>query len=891
MCKFLYLVRTKEEVAVNVEGPDMGKSHNVQLKKDKVHTRKPIVLLVAFIFIAACAAAIYSYVHQLENAFLTNTMFYMSEIADHDMKSVDQEIEKQWDRLETVGKKFALERYDSAVDIQYFLNLETKATGFKDLMLIDENGMSYGGNYVVEDINKQDWGSQFMEDRTRFVTRSKEREEFVVLYSNLMYGVPIDPVTVDGVTYIGLVGKYSIDSVKDSMKLEFFNNEGQAKVIGRDGVVITTDITQRGIELENVLDELKKSTIIRNDDYDSIEKKISAGKKFDTVYKLDGETYIMSAKPLENGEWMVVVTVPYSVSSSQTMSFLKMTAFLLTILCVVIAIVLIFAFISYKRTMILKNSKEIFYRERLFNLLTNHTDDVFVIQDIEKGVLNFISENAVRTLGIAPKIGTKSDLSFLDDDSRELLLEKVQEIKDKRNLPGEEEHEHVEMEFAWTMPESGEKKWMHMVIYNVVTDITGKSESCLIIVISDYTQVKENQRKLEAAMMQAQDAARSKTLFLSNMSHEMRTPLNGIVGCIGMLKAHPDDKEQYHEYLGKAESTAKYLISLVSDILDMSKIESHKMMLEEREVSLREICTNMETMFRSQMKGKGLSFRIELDQPLWVIKGDEVRIQQILINLLGNAQKFTDEGGAVELHIWQEKEDGDNVRTRFTVSDTGIGMSQSFQERIWMPFEQERLDAARLHGGTGLGLAISYELAKMMNGTISVTSEIGRGSIFRVELVQRALYPDENGIRKIEPVQEEKEPLIGRKILVAEDNELNREILIAMLTEMGAEVLVAVNGSEALDLFEHSKEGEIDAVLMDMQMPVMDGCTAASRIRALKRPDAKKVTIVACTANAFQEDIDSVKQAGMDEHISKPLDMEKLVRILKELWEGKRNEK
>lgn len=891
MCKFLYLVRTKEEVAVNVEGPDMGKSHNVQLKKDKVHTRKPIVLLVAFIFIAACAAAIYSYVHQLENAFLTNTMFYMSEIADHDMKSVDQEIEKQWDRLETVGKKFALERYDSAVDIQYFLNLETKATGFKDLMLIDENGMSYGGNYVVEDINKQDWGSQFMEDRTRFVTRSKEREEFVVLYSNLMYGVPIDPVTVDGVTYIGLVGKYSIDSVKDSMKLEFFNNEGQAKVIGRDGVVITTDITQRGIELENVLDELKKSTIIRNDDYDSIEKKISAGKKFDTVYKLDGETYIMSAKPLENGEWMVVVTVPYSVSSSQTMSFLKMTAFLLTILCVVIAIVLIFAFISYKRTMILKNSKEIFYRERLFNLLTNHTDDVFVIQDIEKGVLNFISENAVRTLGIAPKIGTKSDLSFLDDDSRELLLEKVQEIKDKRNLPGEEEHEHVEMEFAWTMPESGEKKWMHMVIYNVVTDITGKSESCLIIVISDYTQVKENQRKLEAAMMQAQDAARSKTLFLSNMSHEMRTPLNGIVGCIGMLKAHPDDKEQYHEYLGKAESTAKYLISLVSDILDMSKIESHKMMLEEREVSLREICTNMETMFRSQMKGKGLSFRIELDQPLWVIKGDEVRIQQILINLLGNAQKFTDEGGSVELHIWQEKEDGDNVRTRFTVSDTGIGMSQSFQERIWMPFEQERLDAARLHGGTGLGLAISYELAKMMNGTISVTSEIGRGSIFRVELVQRALYPDENGIRKIEPVQEEKEPLIGRKILVAEDNELNREILIAMLTEMGAEVLVAVNGSEALDLFEHSKEGEIDAVLMDMQMPVMDGCTAASRIRALKRPDAKKVTIVACTANAFQEDIDSVKQAGMDEHISKPLDMEKLVRILKELWEGKRNEK
>ena len=868
----------------------MKQRRGVQPVKNNVYARKPVVLLVIFIFVSACTIAVYFYVHQLENAFLKNTMFYMNEIADHDMKSVDQEIERQWERLETVGRKLSLEQFESVVDIQHFLNLETEATGFREIILLDEQGMAYSSNYVVENVTEKDWGSKFMQHKERFVIRSQLRENFVVLYSNLMYGVPIEPVTVEGVTYIGVVGKYTIDTVKDSLKLTFFNGEGRAEVVSREGIVITTDITQRGIALENILDDLSRSTVFGDDDYDRIVENLSSGKEFDTVYRLEGKDYIMSARPLENAEWMVVVTVPYSVSSSQTMSFLEMTAFLLSALCIVIAVVLVFAFISYKRTMILKNSKEIFYRERLFNLLTNYTDDVFIIQDPEKGTLNFISENVVRILGLVLEPGRKVDLSFLDEENRELLKQKVSEMKEKSHVQ-DEEHEHAEIEFSWVMPDTGEKKWMHMAVYNVVSDFTGQTESCLIIVISDYTQVKENQRKLEEAMRQAQDAAKSKSLFLSNMSHEMRTPLNGIIGCIGRMKSHPDDRELSREYLGKAESTARYLISLVSDILDMSKIESHKMTLEEREVSLREICANMETMFCSQMEEKGIGFRIIMDQPLWVVRGDEVRIQQILINLLGNAQKFTDEGGKVVLHICQQTVRNDIVKTKLTVSDTGIGMSQSFMERIWKPFEQERLDNARLHGGTGLGLAISYELAALMNGTISVTSEIGKGSTFCVELTQQALYLDEKDAGMVEKTPDERKQLVGRTILVVEDNELNRDILVALLEEMGARVLYAVNGSEAVELFAQTKQDEIDAILMDMQMPVMDGCTATRWIRNLPRRDAQRVIIVACTANAFQEDIDRTKQAGMNGHLSKPLDMEKLLGVLKTLWEEKKREK
>lgn len=867
----------------------MKQAHRTERLKNNTYAKKPMILLITLLFVCVCTASIYFYVHQLENTFLDNTMFYMSEIADHDMKSVDEEIDNQWKRLDTIGKKLSLEHFKNAVDIQHFLNLESNATGFKELKLIDENGQSYSSNYLVNDITKTDWGAMFMQDKQNFVMRSQARENFVVLYSNLMYGVSMNPVTIDGTTYIGIVGKYTIDSVKDSLQLTFFNGEGQAEVVGRDGIVITTDVTQRGVSLENILDQLKKASIIKHDTYEDINQKLSNGEAFDTLYKVDGETYIMFAKPLKNADWMVVVTVPYSVSSSQTMMFLKMTAILLTILCIVIAIVLIFAFISFKRTMILKNSKEIFYRERLFNLLTNHTDDVFIIQDAEKNTLNFISENAARILGISPKVGEKTDLSLLDDDSKTLLLNKLKEIE-KKNIDTNGEHGHTELEFAWIMPTNKEKKWMHMSIYNAIADFAGKPESCLIVVISDYTQIKENQIKLEHAIEQAQDAAKSKTLFLSNMSHEMRTPLNGIIGCIGMMKVHYDDPKQLENYLEKAESTANYLISLVSDILDMSKIESHKMTLDERKISLREIYSNIDTMFRSQMEEKGIQFEIKVKEPLYIILGDEVRIQQILINLLGNALKFTNEGGMVVLDISQEQLDDKNVKTHFTVSDTGIGMSQQFLSRIWTPFEQERLDNARLHGGTGLGLAISYELATLMNGTISVQSKLGEGSQFHVEITHAYVSEDQKAEKQTAHTIE-KGQLAGYTILVAEDNELNREILIAMLTETGASIMAAENGKEALDLFKESKEGSIDAILMDMQMPVMDGCSATVQIRALDRSDAASVIIIACTANAFQEDIDRALKAGMNKHIAKPLDMIKLITLLNELREEKQNEK
>ena len=841
------------------------------------------LLGIILVFILTCVISISSYVRQLETAFLNNIQFYMSEIADHDTKSVDQEIWNQWQRLETVSRKLKLEKYENITKLQHFLNLETAATGFENLSLIDDKGFSYEANYLIEDTSKEEWAQRFFESGDPFVMRSNRRSNYIVMYNKLLYGVPIEPLQVGDVTFVGIVGEYLVDTVKDSLRANFFDGEGLAQVVGLDGVIITTEIEQSGEPMDNLLDQFDDPKTRQ-----SISEKLEAGKSFYTLYEYEGRQYIMSGKPLSNVNWMLVVTVPYSVASSQSVAILKMTAYLLTIICAIIGVVFVFAFVSYKRTMILKNSKEIFYRERLFDLLTNHTDDVFIIENAATGSLNFVSENVERILGTKEQPDEDVMVSLLREPAKQEFMSQIKRLKDMKDWSDSNDNGHFEMEMEWTMPDSGEVKWIHLSVYRAMADFMEKEEACLIAVISDYTQIKKNQTELETAIRKAQEAAESKSLFLSNMSHEMRTPLNGIVGCIRIMKANLDRMELLEEYLEKAESTANYMVSLTNDILDMAKIENHKLKLEEREVSLRSVCANIETMFRSQMTEKGIRFLVELEEPLWIIQSDGVRIQQILVNLLSNAWKFTDPGGCVSLHIRQTPKDEGRVESVFVVSDTGIGMSREFSKRIFNPFEQERLDTARLHGGTGLGLAISSELARLLHGSITVVSELGQGSTFCVEFDSQILLPD------LEDGQKEPEDgaaalsLAGRRILVVEDNELNREILCSLLEELGAEVWSAENGAVAVLMFSQSELGEIDGILMDMQMPVMDGCTAARRIREMDREDAKGVAIFACTANAFQDDIDRAKAAGMNDHLVKPLDMEKAVRRLHKYWEGKK---
>ncbi|WP_367932000.1 hybrid sensor histidine kinase/response regulator [Enterocloster citroniae] len=377
----------------------------------------------------------------------------------------------------------------------------------------------------------------------------------------------------------------------------------------------------------------------------------------------------------------------------------------------------------------------------------------------------------------------------------------------------------------------------------------------------------------------ARAEAKSRGEFLSNMSHEIRTPLNGIIGLIHLMQQNIGDHERMTGYLRKSDSTAKYLLSLVNDILDMSKLQSDKMVLVPKPFSVDELVSTTESLMRSRMEDKEIDFRVETSIICSNLIGDDMRIEQILVNILGNAVKFTPKGGRVIMRVLQSAE-GERILTTYQVEDTGCGMSEEFQQKIFDPFSQEHSGISQGSQGTGLGMSISSLLAKQMGGTLSVTSRLGKGSCFTLSLVSETAPEDFGSAAAADIVHLDHENERKLHILVAEDNDLNAEILMEILDTSGFTAVRAADGGEVVELFEKSSQYEFGLILMDVQMPVRNGYEATKLIRRLNRPDAKTVIIYACTANTFREDQDRAREAGMDGFIAKPIDVSKMMQKL-----------
>ncbi len=375
--------------------------------------------------------------------------------------------------------------------------------------------------------------------------------------------------------------------------------------------------------------------------------------------------------------------------------------------------------------------------------------------------------------------------------------------------------------------------------------------------------------------VEARAETRARGRFLSAMSHEIRTPLNGLIGLNYLMEQKLDDPELMREYLRQSSSTAKYLLRLVSDILDMSTLQENTMELKSERVDLERLLSSVRVIVEPVMAEKGVEFKISGGLTRLFIEGDEARIEQVVLNLLDNAAKFTPPGGHVELTVSQEPEDGETVMTSFTVSDTGRGMSDEFKQKIFTAFSQELDTVSKGNQGTGLGLSISRSLARLMGGDLTFESERGKGSTFVFTFPGRVLPLPDREQAGTEPEKPGLEAGKGR-ILIAEDNELNLEIMVDLLTEEGFETVSAHNGREALEAFSASAPGSIQAILMDLLMPEMDGYESARAIRALEREDAGTVRIIACTANTFSDDRRRAMDSGMDDFIPKPVDIGEL---------------
>ncbi len=402
----------------------------------------------------------------------------------------------------------------------------------------------------------------------------------------------------------------------------------------------------------------------------------------------------------------------------------------------------------------------------------------------------------------------------------------------------------------------------------------------IIFVRSDITALFEKEqaekKQLEDLAEKAQSASAAKSDFLSRMSHDIRTPLNGIIGMAALAQTE-QDPAKLSDYLGKIDESGHFLLGLVNDILDMSRVESGKLELHPEPYSGRDFINYLEAVIRPLCNEKHINLRLPTADKNYMVLADKLRINQIFFNLLSNAAKFTPPGGHISFNIYTRLEPDGRISGDFIVRDDGIGMTKEFQKRLFRPFEQEYTGRNSGRSGSGLGLAITRSLVDLMGGTISVQSTPGAGSTFTVHL-NVVLVKDET--LTVQGKEISMRLLVGRHVLLAEDNDINAEIASTLLAQSGVSVMRAVSGKEALAAFRESAFGTFDAILMDIRMPVMDGLEATRRIRALKRPDAQTVPIIAMTANAFAEDVKESLEAGMNAHLSKPIEPDVLYRML-----------
>lgn len=420
---------------------------------------------------------------------------------------------------------------------------------------------------------------------------------------------------------------------------------------------------------------------------------------------------------------------------------------------------------------------------------------------------------------------------------------------------------------------------------------TGMLIGCMAVVGVMILLMMVNQRKV----IRATERARYQKEFLSNMSHEIRTPLNGLIGLNHLITVHINNdgqKEQIRDWLHKSDSTAHYLLSLVNDILDLSKLQADKIDLACEPFLVNDLVDEVCAMQKDNIENRGVKLIMEKDVSVPCVMGDAVRTKQILMNIIGNAAKFTPAGGSITVSVRQKKTDGAHVVTTYQCADTGIGISKEYLGKIFDSFSQEKNNVSAGVKGTGLGMTISKLLTDAMGGKISVESELGAGSVFTVAIPSALVDEIPDSLQETGENEDNTNLNHGEetgrslKILVAEDVELNAEVLLEILKMEGFETAYARNGEEAVHLFEESAPGEFDIILMDMQMPVMDGCTAAGTIRALDREDAKTVLIYACTANSFQEDREQALSSGMDDFLTKPINVN---AMLKKIKQGRKN--
>ena len=954
------------------------------------------ILLLIFLAAGFCVRYL-SFVSQI---IYQESTSHLEEVLHKSNNMLNQMVRKNLTYLHLYNR--FLESTSDEAEIQAYIDKAQQDTGFASFYFL-----SYDGNYTTVTGETGYLGLQ-----TNLDEMLADGDDIVMNTALpgkpqlLVFVCPETQGSYRGFAYDAIAISYYNDAVLRLLDNSAFQGNASNYVIYSDGRVVIDNSVNRKETIYNFIAMLRDHSDLTEEQILDLSNAFAQGRSGNMKVKLGDTSYYLVYEGTAVQSWTMVGLVPVSIVNASLDKLWSYTIQIVVGIAFGLAVLVILLIVRRNRATVRRKNTEILYRDELFRKLSLNVDDVFLMLDAKTSKTDYVSPNIGRLLGIPWKT-VRQDVHALAE-----LRPQNDPDRDKNFLEGLSRGEQREWDAAYLHQETRELRWFHIIAMG--SEVEGRAK--YILVMSDRTADKQINQALSDAVAAAETANRAKSTFLSNMSHDIRTPMNAIIGFTTLAISNIDDKDRVKDYLAKTLASSNHLLSLINDVLDMSRIESGKIHLEEVEVNLSDVLHDLKTIVSGQIYAKQLELYMDAtdvtDEDVYC---DKTRLNQILLNLLSNAIKFTPAGGTVSVRVRQlaGKVHGCG-QYEFRIKDNGIGMSPEFAQKIFEPFERERTSTVSRIQGTGLGMAITKNIVDMMGGTIEVQTAQGKGSEFIIclplrtqaehrpvekiteleglkalvvdddfntcdsvtkmlvkvgmraewtlsgkEAVLRArqsiemsdVYhayiidwrlPDMNGIevtRQIrslhddtpiiiltaydwsdieveakaagvtafcskpmfmsdlretlmsalgqkltdasqELLPEEDADFKDRHILLVEDNELNREIAQEILREYGFRVDTAENGAVAVEKVRTAAPGSYDLVLMDVQMPVMDGYTATRQIRALEDPALAGIPILAMTANAFDEDRRNAMESGMNGFLSKPIVIGDLVQEL-----------
>ena len=786
-----------------------------------------------------------------------NEIFHQANQSLYNLVSVNWRQIRMWEPY--------LKKAESSEEIAAYVNQAREEINFTNFYFISRDGeyITLSGDRGYLDLREQ--LASLILERQPIVANSvvPDKPEIMV------FAVPAEESSYLDFTYEAIAITYNNSDLVDALRISAFDGKASTFAVLPDGRITVDNGNEDMSNIHNLFAMLNESGNLSKEEITAMREDFLAGDSGSRIFDINGRNYYLVYESANFQNWTVIGIVPADVVNASMNKLQSTTMLVVSGVAVSLALMLLLLVVQQSRQKLKLKDNELFARDELFSKLSINVDDVFLMVNAKNLRVEYVSPNIEKLTGI-PEQNVLNDIHELEHlirmDESVYILDQLSEV-----LPGEQR----EWDREYIHQKTGEKLWFRVVVF--CTDIQGEKK--YILDLSDRTKDKKINQKLEDAVHTAENANRAKTTFLNNMSHDIRTPMNAIIGFTNIaLKQEP--KPEVRNCLNKISNSSEHLLTLINDVLDISRIESGKVKFVPIPVDIRTVADTVLGIMQGFLHDRSIEFRTNLAIPETpYVLADAVRIREVLVNILGNAVKFTEDGGSIEFDTsYHPGEDDRHMMVRYRVADTGVGMTEEFTEHIFDEFSQEESSARTQYKGTGLGMAITKRYVDLMSGTICVDSEKGRGSTFIVE-IPLELTDGENVQKQELPMA--KADLSGVKVLLAEDNELNAEIAIVQLEELGIQVTRAADGKEAVKIFEENSPETFDLIFMDVMMPEMNGYEATAAIRAIKkRPDARRIPIIAMTANAFAEDVQASLDAGMNGHIAKPIVMDEVKKAI-----------